>query len=72
MECIEVTVRDTVLSDQRGTLNNSGGSIRFCEKGAYALSAAVTDKTGRVFTATEEIKVHPVARLYLAGIRSHR
>ena len=54
--------QDTVLSDcAEGTLNNVGGSIRFREKGAYALSAAVTDKSGRVFTATEEIKVYPVA-----------
>lgn len=54
--------QEMALSDcAEGTLNNVGGSIRFREKGVYTLSAAVTDKSGRVFTATEEIKVYPVA-----------
>ncbi|WFR59142.1 S-layer homology domain-containing protein [Anaerocolumna sp. AGMB13025] len=54
--------QETALSDcAEGTLDNVGGSVRFREKGVYALTAAVTDKSGRVFTATEEIKVYPVA-----------
>lgn len=44
----------------KGTANNVGGSVRFRDKGIYVLTAAVTDKSGRVFTAAEEIKVYPV------------
>ncbi len=32
-----------------GTLNNSGGSIRFKHAGVYELIARITDETGRVF-----------------------
>jgi hypothetical protein len=54
--------QETALSCcTEGTLNNVGGSVRFREKGVYALTASVTDKSGRVFTATAEIKVYPVA-----------
>lgn len=54
--------QDTVLSDcAEGTLDNGGGRIRFHEKGLYALTAAVTDKSGRVFSTAEEINVYPVA-----------
>lgn len=54
--------QEAVLSDcAEGTLDNMGGSIRFRGKGVYALLASVTDKSGRVFTAAEEIKVYPVA-----------
>lgn len=54
--------QEATLSDcAEGTLNNVGGSVRFREKGLYALNASVTDKSGRVFTATAEIKVYPVA-----------
>lgn len=44
-----------------GTPDTTGGSLRFKEKGVYALTAAVTDKSGKVFSDTEEIKVYPVA-----------
>ena len=53
--------QEAALSDcAEGTLNNVGGSVRFRDKGIYVLTAAVTDKSGRVFTAAEEIKVYPV------------
>ncbi|MGC6175148.1 hypothetical protein [Lacrimispora sp. 38-1] len=54
--------QEAALSDcAEGMLHNVGGSVRFREKGVYALTAAVTDKSGRVFTVAEEIKVYPVA-----------
>ena len=54
--------QEAALSDcAEGTLYNVGGSVRFREKGVYVMIAAVTDKSGRVFTAAEEIKVYPVA-----------
>lgn len=54
--------QETALSDcAEGTPDSTGGSLCFKEKGIYALTAAVTDKTGRVFSDTEEIKVYPVA-----------
>ena len=51
-----------------GTL--SDGSIRFKEKGVYALTASVTDDTGRVFSDTANITVYPVgsAGFYLPEI----
>ena len=51
-----------------GTL--SDGSIRFKEKGVYALTASVTDATGRVFADTANITVYPVgsAGFYLSEI----
>ena len=51
-----------------GTL--SDGSIRFKEKGVYALTASVTDATGRVFAGTAHITVYPVgsAGFYLPEI----
>lgn len=54
--------QEAALSDcTEGTLHNVGGSIRFREKGVYAMTASVTDKSGRVFTAADETKVYPVA-----------
>jgi hypothetical protein len=51
-----------------GTL--SDGSIHFKEKGVYALTASVTDATGRVFAGTANITVYPVgsAGFYLPEI----
>lgn len=48
----------------------SDGSIRFKEKGVYALTASVTDATGRVFAGTANITVYPVgsAGFYLPEI----
>ena len=48
----------------------SDGSIRFKEKGVYALTASVTDATGRVFADTANITVYPVgsAGFYLPEI----
>jgi hypothetical protein len=42
-----------------GSLTGTGGSITFKEKGSYALTAAVTDATGRSFTCSKEIQVYP-------------
>ena len=46
------------------------GSIRFKEKGAYVVTASVTDATGRVFAGTADITVYPVgsAGFYLPEI----
>lgn len=46
------------------------GSIRFTEKGVYALTASVTDAIGRVFADTADIIVYPVgsAGFYLPEI----
>ncbi|WP_446692489.1 S-layer homology domain-containing protein [Ruminiclostridium cellobioparum] len=46
------------------------GSIRFKEKGVYALTASVTDATGRVFADTAGITVYPVgsAGFYLPEV----
>ena len=51
-----------------GTLSDC--SIRFKEKGVYALTASVTDATGRVFADTANITVYPVgsAGFYLPEI----
>lgn len=48
----------------------SDGSIRFKEKGVYALTASVIDETGRVFADTADIIVYPVgsAGFYLPEI----
>ncbi|WP_312430925.1 S-layer homology domain-containing protein [Lacrimispora sp.] len=56
--------QETALSDcAEGTPDATGGSLRFKEKGVHALTAAVTDISGRVFSDTEEIKVYPVAAI---------
>ncbi|MEG0944866.1 MAG: S-layer homology domain-containing protein, partial [Angelakisella sp.] len=50
------------LSDcTEGKLTNDGGTVRFKEKGSYMLTATITDKAGRVFTAKAEITIYPVA-----------
>ena len=48
----------------------SDGSLRFKEKGVYALTASVTDDTGRVFADAANITVYPVgsAGFYLPEI----
>lgn len=50
--------------------NLADGSIRFKDKGVYALTASVTDTTGRVFSDTADITVYPVgsAGFYLPEI----
>lgn len=59
--------QEAVLSDcVEGAPDTTGGSLRFKEKGVYELTATITDKSGRVFTATEEIKVYPVAAFSFA------
>jgi len=61
-----VSIREYV----EGELSNSGGTVRFKEKGVYALIARVTDKTGRVFETTATTTVYPVgsAGFYLPEI----
>jgi hypothetical protein len=44
-----------------GNLGNEGGTFVFGNKGEYALTASITDETGRVFTHSESTKVYPVA-----------
>jgi len=53
-----------------GELSNNGGTIRFKEKGVYALTATVTDATGREYVTTAETTVYPVgiAGFYLPEI----
>ena len=51
-----------------GTL--SDGSIRFKEKGVYALTASVTDATGRVFSDTANITVYPVSYTHLDAVQT--
>lgn len=50
--------------------NPDHGSIRFTEKGVYALTASVTDAASRVFADTADITVYPVgsAGFYLPEI----
>ena len=48
-----------------GTLDNSGGKIRFLTVGKYELKAAVTDDTGRSFTYTAPTTVYPVINIVL-------
>lgn len=49
------------LSDAvQGELTNNGGSIRFKEKGDYALKASFTDPAGRTYSYTAPVKVYPI------------
>ena len=50
--------------------NIADGTLRFTEKGVYALTASLTDATGRVFADTASITVYPVgsAGFYLPEI----
>jgi hypothetical protein len=43
-----------------GQLNNSGGTIRFKEKGEYVLKAAFSDPAGRSYSYTSPVKVYPI------------
>lgn len=61
----------TAISDCiEGELTNAGGTIRFKEKGVYALTATVTDGTGRDFITTASTVIYPVgeAGFYLPEI----
>ncbi|MGI6189935.1 MAG: S-layer homology domain-containing protein [Caldicoprobacteraceae bacterium] len=46
-----------------GTLTNTGGNVRFKEKGNYLLAATVTDEVGRVFTYSSDVNVNPIPKL---------
>jgi hypothetical protein len=55
---------NAALSDYlEGGLDDNGGTIRFMEKGVYALKAAVTDDTGRTFEAIDTITIYPVGSI---------
>jgi len=56
----EAAVWDTVID---GSFDNSGGTINFKEKGNYAITATVTDATGRSFTHSQAIAVYPVVSM---------
>lgn len=43
-----------------GSLENSGGTVQFTDKGSYTLTASATDETGRSFTHSETVMVYPV------------
>ena len=53
-----------------GTLDNSGGSIRFTQKGTYTLKATLTDKAGRMYSHEATTVVYPVAEagFYLSAM----
>lgn len=45
-----------------GNLTNTGGSIRFKEKGEYVVTATITDETGRSFAYSSSIKIFPLIK----------
>lgn len=49
-----------INSSLEGNLSNSGGTIRFLDKGEYALIAKTVDELGRTFEYRDNIKVYPV------------
>ena len=66
----DMTAEWTVVKDGKivkpaavidGTLDNSGGSIRFTQKGTYTLKATLTDPTGRMYSHEATTVVYPVA-----------
>lgn len=46
-----------------GTLDNSGGNIKFTQKGNYILIATITDEIGMDFTSNKIIKVYPAPKI---------
>lgn len=48
-----------------GTLDSTGGTVLFKEKGVYKLTASITDELGKVVTAQDSITVYPVAEVKL-------
>ena len=50
----------TLTDELEGTLNDSGGKIRFKDKGVYMLTIKLTDETGRSFEASQTVTVYPV------------
>lgn len=62
---------DVVIADTlEGTLDNSGGTVRFKDRGVYLLTTSVTDAAGRSYTTSESIICYPVgdAGFYLPEI----
>jgi len=53
--------KEIPLADgMEGKLDNSGGTVRFLDKGDYSLTATATDKSGRAFSGNADIKIYPV------------
>ena len=48
-----------------GTLDSTGGTVLFKEKGSYTLTATITNELGKVITAQNSITVYPVAEIKL-------
>ena len=48
-----------------GTLDSTGGTVLFKEKGLYKLTASIIDELGKVITAQDSITVYPVAEVKL-------
>ncbi len=48
-----------------GTLDSTGGTVLFKEKGVYKLTASITDELGKVITAQDRVTVYPVAEVNL-------
>ena len=44
----------------QGDLTNTGGNIRFINKGEYILKASFTDPAGRTYSYTAPVKVYPI------------
>ena len=56
-----VTLSETL----EGELDKSGGTVLFREKGAYTLTASITDECGKTITASDSLTVYPVAEVKL-------
>lgn len=49
-----------------GAIGNTGGNIKFTQKGNYTLIAKITDEIGMDFTCSKSIKVYPVPKFSIA------
>ena len=53
-----------VLADElEGSLTDTGGNIRFKDKGVHMLTGALADETGRTFEASHTITIYPVGSI---------
>lgn len=58
-------MKNDVPSAPEHTLTNDGGSIHFTTKGQYAVTASITDESGRTFSAAKNIQVYPIPDIAL-------
>lgn len=49
--------KPTLISDFKGSLTNTGGTVHIDAVGSYSLSATITDELGRIFTHEQSITV---------------